>query len=341
MASLEIEAIGLNDKGLVRKNNEDNFYLNGQYMKREEMDQGAFFTSQCQDNTQIYAVCDGIGGTDAGEDASLRAVRELDSWQQGGIEVVHPLDTTPVLKDISRDIWRESEKKRRDSGTTLAMLVITGKWFFSANLGDSRVYLLRNGEFTRLSMDHSRVQQMIDMGMITPQEARTYPGRHVIDQYMGMPEDIKFSPYYSDKMELQPGDLFLLCSDGLTDMVEDQVIAGILTQAESLGQMGQELLRESYQGGGRDNITILLAKVNKAGRKKPAREKPFREKSAGVKLFKEKPAREKSVREKPVRDKSAKPSSHKALSIVLLVFQIVMGLILAVSVADYIYYLLH
>ena len=306
MAALEIESVVVNDKGRVRKNNEDNYYLNGVYMKRDEMDRGAFSSAVSQDSTQLYAVCDGIGGSDAGEEASLQAVMELAEWQKEGLEVVHPMDTTPVLREISRNIWKEAVGKGKDSGTTLAMLVINGQWFYCANVGDSRVYLLRGGEMTRLSLDHSRVQRMLSMGMLTPEEAKTYPGRHVIDQYMGMPGDIKISPYYSDKMELKTGDLFLICSDGLTDMVEDSEILEILEKASDLQQAGGDLLKAAYGKGGRDNITIILARVRKAAH---------------------------------IRQKGE--AGNKALSVLLLVLQVIVSGFLLLSVIDFVYYLLH
>ena len=140
-------------------------------------------------------------------------------------------------------------------------MLLQGQQVVFANVGDSRIYRFRNRTLTQISMDHSKVQRMISMGLLTPEQARKDPSRHVITQYLGMSPEVRVSPYIVTDQSLQKGDIYLLCSDGLTDMVEDTQIEAILQKEKKLSDAVKALFEEAMKNGGRDNTTIILVHI--------------------------------------------------------------------------------
>lgn len=248
----------INNKGLVRRNNEDNFYLNGIYLHRAERENGAFLTKECQDSVQLYAVCDGMGGTDTGEEASYMAVKELAAWKRWCRWLASPRRLASLLQRISDRIHADAVKKSQKSGTTIALALIRGERIVMANVGDSRIYRFREGHLEQMSADHSVVQKLVSMGLMSPEAARISPDRHVITQYLGMDSGSKIFPYISPDTELSKEEMYLLCSDGLTDMVDDHQIEAILREKRDSQEAAKELLAAALRNGGRDNITIIL-----------------------------------------------------------------------------------
>ncbi|MCD7744496.1 MAG: protein phosphatase 2C domain-containing protein [Lachnospiraceae bacterium] len=260
--NLHLQAVAVNHKGYVRRNNEDNFCLNGAYMKREEMDDGAFLEADSQESVQLYAVCDGMGGAECGEEASHLAVKELAAGKQLLSPMADKDELASLLRRISGEIYGTARQRGvKKSGTTIAMLLVNHGRVLFANVGDSRSYRFREGRLSQVSVDHSKVQRMISMGILTSEQARTDPDRHIITQYLGMPPEIKVSPYFAADRRLREGDICLLCSDGLTDMVEESRMEKILQKNEDLREAAGTLLKEALKNGGRDNITILLVRV--------------------------------------------------------------------------------
>ena len=259
----EIQSAVVNHKGRVRKNNEDNFYLNGIYMQREKMDDGACVSLNCCEEIQLYAVCDGMGGTDNGEDASYGAVKALAEQKKEYGTFDDPKIYTDVLRSISDTICKKAAQKGRKSGTTIVSVLIKKSILSFANVGDSRIYRLHNKKLKQISLDHSKVQRMIAMGLLTPEQAKTDPNRHVITQYLGMPTEIRVSPYYASTAQTAENDVYLLCSDGLTDMVEDTQIEAVLNQKANPKEAAQELIKAALENGGRDNVTVMVVKVAK------------------------------------------------------------------------------
>lgn len=257
----EIKSAVINNKGSVRRNNEDNFCLNGTIMQREKMDCGADLSATCKDASQLYAICDGMGGVDNGEDASYNAVRILSERKEECGRWTDQAEFTRLLRSISDRIFRQSEQKGKKSGTTLAALILNDGKLTGVNVGDSRIYRMRNHKLEQLSLDHSKVQRMISMGIISPEEAKTHPERHVITQYLGMPSNLRFSPYYAAELSLEPNDIYLICSDGLTDMVDDSKIQEILEMESKPENAAQALVKVALENGGRDNVTVMLLQV--------------------------------------------------------------------------------
>lgn len=253
---MNIQASVICHVGRVRSNNEDNYYLQGQI--RQDVDQlntRAEFAGT--DACVLFAVADGMGGTARGEFASLAAVKSLRacSAEQARAAATRSINRANAL------ICREMDRIGSRMGTTLAALYMDAGRAVVCNVGDSRVYLLRSGELTRLSVDHSQVQQMIDLGFLSPEDARSHPGRHVLTQHLGIrEEEMVIQPAFSPELALQAGDIFLLCSDGLTDMVDDDDIRAVLSSGTP-EQQAQTLIDRALAAGGRDNVTALVAAV--------------------------------------------------------------------------------
>ena len=310
MANISIEAAVCNNKGRVRGNNEDNFYLNGSYMPRNKMDEGALLSVRCMDDLQLYAVCDGMGGSDSGEEASLCAVHELSSYKSSYEQLLDPESLTIALRSISETVYREAQNRNQKSGTTIAMVLFDNDRVCVANVGDSRVYLFRNHSLKQVSLDHSKVQRLISMGLLTPEKAKTDPSRHVINQYLGMPLDIKVSPHIDQELVLSKGDCFLLCSDGLTDMVEDERIEEILDEMTDPVEAVKKLMDEAMRNGGKDNTTVMILRAAESG-------------SGGRTITKK------------------ASSGTSVIDKVLTGAQILVGSALAMTILDFVWFLLH
>lgn len=250
---MKITSFGGTDTGKKRSNNEDAFLLN--------------------DRLGLYAVADGVGGNEGGEVASRTAVDTLAASlpdllgekdrtpPAGSVRAGDPsfsaLQLAITLANRSIRRQREAAPALESMGTTLTALLIRNKDAIIAHIGDSRTYLLRSGTFTQLTNDHSIVGEQVRRGMITREQARTSPVRHVITRALGIDADISID---LAKHPLQKGDRFLLCTDGLTEMVDDGEISSILSGAEPREAV-QRLLAAANKRGGVDNITAVVVQV--------------------------------------------------------------------------------
>ena len=266
--SVIIDAAVCSNMGRVRKNHEDNFYFDGLYMDESQRNEGGSFHKTNENDTQIYAVCDGMGGEEGGEDASITAVRCLKQYIQSQANPEESQQVRDALQSISDTIDANAQAKGYHSGTTIAMLMIRHGKARVVHVGDSRVYQMRNKQLKRMTVDHSEVQRMFAMGLIREEEMDTHPRRHVINQYLGMPrEDALVSPTVSEKEPLETGARYVICSDGLTDMVKDPELSQILGEAKTADQAAKELVMAALRNGGRDNVTVICLFV-KSGHKK-------------------------------------------------------------------------
>lgn len=277
MAITLVQTAVVNHKGLVRGNNEDNFYLDGSYMHREKMDEGAYVTGSSKERYQLYAVCDGMGGADCGEEASFSAVTQLAEHKKDYARLTDEEQLTQTLRGMSENVYDEAVSRGQKSGTTIAMVLVDGSRVHIANVGDSRIYRLQKGMLSQVSVDHSKVQRLISMGLITPEQARTHKDRHVINQFLGMPRDVKISPHIDSSEKLRKDDIYLLCSDGLTDMVEDEQIEAILKEGKEPGETAQKLVKTALKNGGRDNVTVMVLKVLQVAEEIAPKEVPSRD----------------------------------------------------------------
>lgn len=242
MKNDRVQAAVCNNMGHLRRNNEDNFCLNGRCMPLQTMDLGGIFSCEGS-GVQIYAVCDGMGGGDKGEEAAFSVADALaEAARQGSLHSVRQLNS--LMQRTSDDIYRKHETL---SGSTVALLILTGGKAVVMNIGDSRVYRLRNGNLEQVSIDHVGYQA------------------HSITQYLGMPDDESLMPaYHIDNMrqwDRDDGVVYLLCSDGLTDMVADEDIQGILVSENKPRVAAQKLVDLALRHGGKDNVTAMVVRV--------------------------------------------------------------------------------
>lgn len=240
--SLNIKCIGKTDVGLKRSNNEDAFIV--------------------RPDLGFCSVADGMGGAAAGEVAS-RVFMETAS------EVFGDRGSSESPADRVKKSFTLANKRILDHvavhpdhagmGCTAEILAISGEDIIIGHIGDSRTYRLRNGELRQLTVDHSLVQEQINKGVISATEARTHAMRHVILRAVGTKETVELDILKGRGIA---GDIFLLCSDGLTDMVDDVQIMRCMGPRDSLEAIADRLIGCAKAAGGKDNITVVLAQVN-------------------------------------------------------------------------------
>ncbi|MGV8943284.1 PP2C family protein-serine/threonine phosphatase [Thermomonas sp.] len=206
----------------------------------------------------LWLVADGMGGHEFGEVASALARESIVREIRAGT----PLQE--AIRSADEEIIRCS-KRRGDSlpmGTTVVVARVDGNRFEVAWVGDSRIYLWRDGQLTQISQDHSYVQELIATGAITPDQARSHPHRNVVTQALGV-TDPKQLNVESLTGELRPGMQLLLCSDGLTEEVDDRSIARVLSHQECSAQECVDgLVAAALDGGGSDNVTVVLVRCH-------------------------------------------------------------------------------
>lgn len=220
------------DVGRVREGNEDSFMA----------------------RLPLLAVADGMGGHQGGEVASKLALETLKKAADGQVALVE------VVHQANRAVF---DKAAQDPGlagmgTTLTVFLVEGNTLRLAHVGDSRAYLLRDGQLQQITRDHTVVQRMVDEGRITAPEAQIHPQRSILTRALGVDQDIQVD---QASIEPQPGDRLLLCSDGLTGMIDEEVILGILTQEQDPQAASDELVEAANQAGGQDNVTAVVVDV--------------------------------------------------------------------------------
>lgn len=259
-----------------RKNNEDNFYVNGQYMEREQMNSGGQYKAMVADELQMYAVCDGMGGAEFGEEASLKAVKALKEYQDSCTQPDNSKYLGEMIDRVSKDIDQISLDKGMESGScgsTIALLIMRNDSFRTVHVGDSRVYRLRGGHLSRMTRDDSEVQDMVDRGEITLDQAWTHPRKNVITRHLGMPTGgTVLMPTISQRQQLKVGDRYMICSDGVSDQLHDTMITDLLSRAMPAKDAAEMIVRTALKdadnaGLNSDNITCVVVDVKQTGEK--------------------------------------------------------------------------
>ena len=257
-----------------RKNNEDNFYVNGRYMEREQMNSGGQYRALVTDELQMYAVCDGMGGAEFGEEASLKAVKRLKEYQNICEQPDNSRYLEKMIDKVSGEIDQISLDKGMESGScgsTIALLIMRNDSFRTVHVGDSRVYRLQGGHLNRMTRDDSEVQDMVDRGEITLDEAWKHPRKNVITRHLGMPTGgTVLIPTISQRQKLKAGDRFMICSDGVSDQLHDTAIRDILTRGMPAKDVAEMIVRTALKdaddvGLNSDNITCIVLDVKQTG----------------------------------------------------------------------------
>ena len=259
MTKLQLEAAVTTHVGRVRTNNEDNFYLYGRIREDVSTD-FAQFACTAPAKAFLAAVCDGMGGESCGERASLIGVQALRPARLGQIREA-------ALESISRANERICNEMEQNSigrmGSTFAAIYMDEDKAVACNVGDSRIYLWRDGALRLLSVEHSKAAHLVRMGVLTPEQAARHPSRHVLTQHLGIfPHEMELEPAFSEELELRAGDCLLVCSDGLTDMVPEENIVRTLREGQSAEKTAQMLQELALENGGRDNVTVLIVRVS-------------------------------------------------------------------------------
>jgi serine/threonine protein phosphatase PrpC len=206
----------------------------------------------------FFAVADGMGGARAGEVASAMAADafegESDSGEPGEAQLAR------ILREANRRIYKlaATDESHRGMGTTLTAAKVHGDEISLAHVGDSRAYVLRDGKLEQLTSDHSLVAELERSGQLSPEAAEHHPQRSIITRALGPEPDVEVDTY---TVTGRDGDVFLLCSDGLTSMISDEEVASILRSADSLEANAEALVLAANQSGGRDNITVVLFRL--------------------------------------------------------------------------------
>ena len=231
------------DTGRQRQANEDSYYA----------------------KAPLFAVADGMGGAQAGEVASRiaagafeRGPRNVDATAEGQLE--------EIAQKANREIHRlaQEDSSRAGMGTTLTAAMLRDDEVAFGHVGDSRAYLLRDGQLKRLTKDHSLVEELRRQGRLTEEQAEEHPQRSIITRALGPEPSVNVDTM---TFPARDGDVFLLCSDGLTTMVSDEEIRGILVNSKNLRAAVNRLVEAANRGGGRDNITAVAFRVTDAGAK--------------------------------------------------------------------------
>lgn len=234
MSHFEYRVGARTDVGVVRDHNEDAFV--------------------CRDEIGLWAVSDGMGGHAKGEVASAAIVKAL-----GELGPVSTADTARshvegALRKANTEIFSEGQRDGATIGATVVALRISGRVFQAIWAGDSRIYLLRAGQLYRLTVDHTRVQELLDQGLLTPSEAENHPLGHVLARAVGVEPGLALDVVED---EVEEGDQFLLCSDGLTGVINDDQIAETLRRVPP-EQAVSELVQATLAGGAPDNVTVVI-----------------------------------------------------------------------------------
>jgi PPM family protein phosphatase len=265
-AAIEVRVFGQTDVGQVREHNEDNFLIADLSRKTREFEPGEVQT--LGRSGAVFGVCDGMGGAAAGEVASQLAV---DIIYDRLSEAKPPRNREDLARRLVRAVQdaglrifseARADRSRRGMGTTSTIATLMDDRLFLAQVGDSRAYILRDGELTQVTRDQSLVNQLIEAGQLTEEEAETFEHNNIILQALGTSEVVQVDLTYVD---LRADDTLLICSDGLSGMVRGEDIRGILSELEDPAEAGAKLIASANEAGGHDNVTVVLVKFTGAG----------------------------------------------------------------------------
>ena len=210
----------------------------------------------------LFLVADGMGGHKAGEFASRYVVEHIVRSIKGSKEEEAVRILSESIETANRKLkeYADAHQQMRGMGTTIVAAVIQGRTLLVANVGDSRLYIVGD-EITQVTQDHSLVQEMVRLGQMDPQSAKNHPDKNIITRAVGVSEKVKIDIF---ERQLRAGEYIILCSDGLTNMVEDSVILQILHGAGSLSDKAERLIELANKNGGKDNITVIIIEPNSA-----------------------------------------------------------------------------
>lgn len=263
MKKIKANVCAVTHSGRIRRENEDNYSLNGRLTSTGDLKKGSAFVQSMKEPFHL-AVCDGMGGESYGDIASglateviaSHAVNVYDSGEDFSFAISNS------LVEANSRICEEIEARGKRMGTTLAAVYAVKGKFYCVNIGDTRIYHYSKGILEQISFDHTHAQTIVDAGEAMMDEIGSIPDAKKLTRHLGIfPEEANLSPNISVIDDVDNGDILLLCSDGLTDMLSDEEITAVLSTAESSQDCASKLVRLALERGGKDNITAIAAFV--------------------------------------------------------------------------------
>ena len=237
-----MKSFGLTDIGKKRKINQDYLFFSDEAV-------GCF--------PNLYIVADGMGGHRAGDKASSYSVTRFVELARKTERELPFLSMEKILKQVNKEVFQLSQREEEYSGigTTFVVATVVDKVVYVMNVGDSRLYYY-DGKLKQVTMDHSLVEELVRAGELNRLESRNHPQKNIITKAVGVSETIQPDFFMLD---IEEGEKILLCSDGLTNMVDDEKLEEIMSEPEELNQMAQECINEALFYGGLDNIAVVIA----------------------------------------------------------------------------------
>lgn len=248
---MKLVCAGMTDVGCAREHNEDDFYLS-------------------EGDEALCIVADGMGGHRSGEVASALAIKAMvEYYRETMIDEAQAEEEDPpekhrlvrAVKIANRAVFSaaSSNEEYRGMGTTIVSGFFTEQGVYLAHIGDSRAYRLRSKNLEQRTEDHSLANEYVRMGILSAEDVEYFPYKNVITRACGLTDEVEVDIHYEP---LQAGDIYLFCSDGLSDMVSDNEIFDIMSEHDKLDTMCRALVERANENGGADNITVVLAKID-------------------------------------------------------------------------------
>lgn len=240
-----MQTFSLTDKGRTRNTNQD-------YVFCEENAVGSF--------PNLFIVADGMGGHNAGDTASRMCVEEVVSQIEQSTKVTPIGIFEQAVAAANEKVFQASisDKALKGMGTTIVATVVFGDTAYIVNVGDSRLYVYKD-TFRQVTIDHSLVEEMVQSGKLHKEDMRTHPNKNIITRALGTNSEVKADCF---EIEVDEGDVLLLCSDGLSNMLEDEKIERIIRSSrEDMEEAGKQLVQAANEAGGKDNISVVLIQV--------------------------------------------------------------------------------
>jgi protein phosphatase len=272
-SQVEVDLAAVSDRGLVRENNQDHYLVVrlGRSLKTLLTNlPAAQVPARTEEVAYGLVVADGMGGLVGGEVASQMAITTLVSLVLQTPDWVFGVRPKDIRRRVQRmeERWHriqevlrqrgDREPSLRLMGTTMSVAVSLGTRLVVGHVGASRIYIFRQGQLHQLTRDHTMAQMMVDQGTLTPEQAATHPKRRLLLSSFNVAKDTVDGDFHQEL--LADGDQLLLCTDGLTDMVDTKVISSVLSRVASADEACQALLAAALKNGGKDNVTIALAR---------------------------------------------------------------------------------
>lgn len=264
MKKLRANVCAVTHAGRIRKENEDNYDLNGRMTSTGDLKKGSAFVQSMSEPFHL-SVCDGMGGESYGELASGIAVETIAAHASNIYESGEDFSfaISNCLDDANSRICAEINARGKRMGTTLAAIYAVKGNVYCVNIGDTRVYHYSKGILEQISFDHTHAQTIVDAGEVSQDNIGRIPDAKRLTRHLGVfPEEGNLSPNISVIDDVDDGDIILLCSDGLTDMLSDNEITEILSTAENSQTAASKLIRKALEKGGKDNVTVMTAFMN-------------------------------------------------------------------------------